>query len=76
MVDPLDHVVFRQRHGVEATGVADQLKRRFELAQRLRGRLGADVLVTIEQHLVVDVADRHERAREASLGLRGAGALL
>src|SRR4051794_20672640 len=56
--------------------LADRLEARLELAQRLDGRAGADELVVVEDHVLVEVLDRDDGVREAAVGLSSGGALL
>jgi hypothetical protein len=76
VVDALDPVVLLQRDGVEAAHLAHHLKRRLELRQPADRRAGADELVVVEHHVVVDVEHRDDRVGELPLRLRRRGALL
>lgn len=75
VIDPLDMAVDPQRGGVK-THLPYHFETRFELAQALKGRFGANELIVIEQNDAVLIPHRHQRLVKRAIGPRPRGFLL
>ena len=76
VVDLLDPVVLLQRHVVEAAHLADAVEGGLELREARHVGVGAHVLVVVEDHQTVLVADRNHGLGEVAARPCGGGLLL